>query len=164
MKTFVKLIGLGVALATVMGLTGLASASRPASGTSVYYVPVPARLQAFAQFRITDFNYVRGAGKLLVTYTLPAELTGVPYQRLEFEGNDSGQGHFVLSGEQGSADCQRSRSQLQCKLRMKNLRTNRNALSAILRSQSSSQAQFNSKLEVAMRFSGDPIGIVTYFY
>jgi hypothetical protein len=159
--------GLGTLSAVTFAFVGMilnAHASPAENYRGVYQVPVRPELAAYARFEISDFNYSSAAGKLSLDYSLPIELTGIAGQRIHLEGVDMGQPTLGLSGPQGDATCARNQAQLQCTVRMKNIQINPNSIAALLKTQSSSQEEFNSKLEVAQSFSRDPIGIVTYFY
>jgi len=127
-----------------------------------YKVPVEARLEKYSDFSISNVSYTKMNSQLILQYELPIELTGITPQLLTFSGNDDGQAISNLSGTHGSASCTASTQGLTCLMKMKDLQIDPARVAQLLKSNSANLAEFNARLEVAEKFSSEPVGIITY--
>lgn len=121
-----------------------------------YTVPTQnPQLMPYAQFEIPDLQIVRENGSLRVSYTLPVELTGNEVT-IVLSSKDFERGSADLRGEFGKATCFGS----SCEVDYKHLPIDREVVKARLWEISATQEEFDARLQVAMEFEGNPIGIV----
>ncbi|MBX3039619.1 MAG: hypothetical protein KF789_02785 [Bdellovibrionaceae bacterium] len=121
-----------------------------------YTVPTDnPRLSPYANFEMSDVQVERWNGSLRISYILPIELTGEAVT-IVLDGKDSAGELLSLKGEFGKATCVGS----SCEVDYKHLPINREAVVARLREVSSSQEEFQARLQLSMDFEGNPIGIV----
>lgn len=144
----------GLRVLVTMGLGFLIGA--PAWAASYTVPTLDPQLSPYAHFEISDLRVEKGNGALRVTYSLPLELTGDPVT-IELTGEESLHGGRVrLRGELGKANCVGA----SCEVDYRHLPINRAAVTARLWDISETQEEFDARLQLAMEFEGNPIGIV----
>lgn len=127
---------------------------------ATYEVPVSnVSLKPYSTFDLPDFQRSTNRDdQVQISFTLPQALTGTP-QKVIFMGSPGDSNPSMLTGANGTMYC----SPKSCTVNnYQNLKTNLNSIGQYLRSTATSSVEFNSRMQVAEMFSGDPGGIL-YF-
>ncbi len=134
----------------------------PVSGrfAGTYDVPVPEQLAAAATYPVDEIEWRFDGGTLTLDYDLPRGLVGKSLH-VRFEGAYDGEAETVtLTGDAGTAECTIGADRIDCHETMRGLLpidVDEDAVEDIARDEYDGPVQ--DRLDVAERFSGDPIGI-----
>lgn len=148
--------GSGSGTGTGGGGTELPSGKFP--GT--YEVPVPAELAAAAIFDVPKIDWRVHEGRVELDYDLPLGLVGKPL-RVSFEGPlDEAADTLTLTGDAGTATCTIAGGTIDCNETMHGLLPIEVDYDVVEeRARAEYDGPVEDRLDVARRFSGDPIGI-----
>lgn len=134
-------------------VTGDVSAGPPGGGGAVYFVPPRGPASTYA---VDDVRWRTEGGEARLDYTLPRLLVGAS-RRVSFRGRAAG-GAMLLTGDEGTATCAVGAAGLRCEERFTGLGVD---LEGVRReAQRVDPAQVDARVEVARRFSVEPIGVL----
>lgn len=127
---------------------------------AVYSVPVPAHLEPYADYPLEDVSLCRTGAVLELGYSLPALLLGKK-TRVSFGGTvDPASDHYELSGDDGTASCDRVDRSWSCTETFVGLTVD---LEEVAKEASDlDPVEAAARLDVATIFGGDPIGILDF--
>lgn len=130
-------------------------AQGPRMGT--YEVPVPDPLQPYSVYHMEITDDVYSKGPNIFTFPLPESLIGKKrvFKMVRVGDTDNWQGDDV------SGTCQTLKKYFRCEVKFRNLEVDKNQVSEKIQKEFPKE-DLEKRLEVAMRFAGEPIGIVTY--
>ncbi|AKV03579.1 hypothetical protein AKJ09_10242 [Labilithrix luteola] len=136
------------------GTTDAYSSHTAKSGT--YEVPVPADLEAAAQFPVDRVGWRVEGNQATLRWTLPVALTGNP-EKVDVTGPyDAAKDAYVLTGEAGTAECRRSGTSLDCTEHLTGIKVDKELAISL----AEAGVDLGKRKGVIDRFSGDPIGIL----
>lgn len=143
----------------VGGGAGGAASSGRFSGT--YDVPVPVELTDAAVFTVPQIDWTIEGGTVRLDYDLPLGLVGKSL-RVSFEGPyTEGATSVTLTGSAGNAECTIAATSVSCSEAMTGLLPldpNYDVIEQVAAAEFAGPA--SERVDVAQRFSGDPIGVV----
>lgn len=152
MKTPFLTIAIFVSLAALNAGAAAGTRTVTTETEATYEVPVPDELKDVATFTLDGLYESAAAGKITRTvYTLPLELTGIPNTIAM-----TARGPGVFKGPNGKAICQGDT----CQVRFKNLKIDRTLAAAALTKEGFTGLDFDRRMQVFDRFSGDPAGVI----
>lgn len=159
MKIFREFLSVTLAISTVFGGVAVASsahASQPMSGE--YIVPVDdEKLAPLARFplRLNDQNYQVESGRL--TFPLPEALVGAPTSITMVKKGDG-----TWAGKNVDGVCVNEESTFKCDVKFKGLKFNPAAVAALALRDFGNSPDAMKRIEVATRFSTEPLGVLIY--
>ncbi len=132
-----------------------ALANEPRMGT--YEVPVPDPLQPYATYHMKIVDDVYSKGPNLFTFPLPESLIGKKkvFKMVRVADSSNWEGDAV------SGVCQTIKKYFRCEVKFRDLTIDKADVKAKIEAEFPKE-ELEKRLEVAMRFAGEPIGIVTY--
>lgn len=144
----------------VMTVAGLFCAGALAAG--YYRVPTTPEFEEAAKFEVSYATFSEADGRYVLSFSLPADLTGGKSERVEFRGEAvEADGAVRLTNELGRAKCRRQSSEVSCEIRYENKFVSDEELSAYLENKYRDRADFFTKrLGVALGFQNDPFGVL----
>ncbi|OQW49142.1 MAG: hypothetical protein A4S09_03505 [Proteobacteria bacterium SG_bin7] len=145
MKTFLFLIASFVATSAL--------AAEPRMGT--YEVPVPDPLRPYAIYHMEIKDDVYTKGPDFFTFPLPESLVGEKrvFKIVRVAGTSTWQGDDV------SGVCQTIKEYFRCEVKFRNLNIDKSQVAAKIQAEFPKD-QMEKRYEVAMRFVGEPLGII----
>jgi hypothetical protein len=153
----------------LVGQNSLAHAEGTTNGRSpasqaTYSVPVSPALQPFATYPIAPPQVTSSASEVVVTYQLPAELVGRNSPPIIFRGQATtyGTNHFLLSGANGHADCEKLAASTRCQVAFQNLHVDFASAAEQIKMSSLSSTEISARMQIARSFGGDPVGVLEY--
>ena len=139
--------------------TGPVGAGAPVTSSyaGTYSVPVPAELAAAATYDVPEMTWTVNGSTATLAYALPKALVGTTI-RVTFSGPfDAATGKATLSGAAGTAECVVAATTIKCNETMHGLLPIAVDLGVVAKLAPAGLAA--ARVEVAKRFSTDPIGI-----
>lgn len=158
-------VGIALVTATALAACGGEPGTVAAPGTTptisgTYRVPVSADLASAAVYSVPEVTWTVSAGTATLAYALPRELVGKTV-RVSFAGPfDAATGRGTLTGPAGTAECATSGTTVTCTETMRGLLPLDPDLGVVEKLAPAGMAA--ARVEVAKRFSTDPIGIADF--
>ena len=134
--------------------------------TVQYSLPVPAPLAQYSQFQFSAVQTTTDASHIVISYSLPAELTGNNETTIQLQGDFTKDQPLVLQGDRASATCNGTQyGEIgQCQITYRNLGLDSAAVSNFLSHSISDSAELQARLQVANIFASEPVGVLTYLH
>jgi hypothetical protein len=133
--------------------------SSPSADHANYHVPVPAELEPYSNFELSDLRLRAHGGEWELEYTLPELLVG-GRQRLSFRGSASETGDYQLLGDAGLVTCHSLGASMTCDEVLNRVELDRDKLERSFAALPAPESA--ARWAVADHFSDDPIGVLTF--
>lgn len=128
-----------------------------------YEVPVTdPNLKGVATFQIPDPEVITQGDVTVMSYHLPPELVGENFPAVTLAGSYANGSKFELGSTQGHADCDSTDGKVTCNMLLRNIKADPKAVRDFILKTSKSDVEAKARMDVAAKFSGDPVGILKY--
>lgn len=143
-------------------LLGLSSQALEVNTLGTYMVPTSKpELQPYSLFELSEVKLKMDDGKVEIEYQIPQALTGV-LSDIHMSGTQVAVNQWKLYGDSGAMNCVSVDSYMSCRVGYHTLGKDDQAREDFLRSVSVTPEEFDLRLQLAMGFDGERIGIVRF--